>query len=118
MEEKAVETQHTEELKQLFTLFDKECKGIIAAEDVVNAIRTYGIDLPHNKIKNLLIEIDLEDKRIDFEEFVLIIARLLNNTKNINKEIGELWNLLKKNNDTASLQEIFHIIASVVVVVE
>jgi len=64
------ETQTTEELEEAFKLFDQDGNGLISPQELKNALKLLGEDLPDDEIHSMIKEADLNgDGQIDFKEF-------------------------------------------------
>ena len=70
------------EFKEAFSLFDKEDKGAIGAEELGGAMRSLGHNLTEEEVHDLINEADSDGNGlIDIEEFVSFLARRLKSSE-------------------------------------
>ncbi|XP_055602120.1 calmodulin-A-like [Uranotaenia lowii] len=64
-----------EELKEAFRIFDRDGNGMISAEELKVALKSFGEQLSDEEVEELLREADVNcDGQIDYEEFVRMIT--------------------------------------------
>ncbi|EDW32553.1 GL11701 [Drosophila persimilis] len=65
------DTNHEDELRDAFRVFDKENNGYITSSELKVVLTALGMKLPDDEIEEMIREYDIDqDGRLDFEEFV------------------------------------------------
>lgn len=112
-----------EELKEAFTLFDRDNNGSVSAHELATVLRALGQNPTEAEIHEMLNEADIDmNGNIEFPEFVSMMAKkikdidveeeLIEAFRVLDKEgngmvaLKDLRNALTKNGDKMTLQEI------------
>ncbi|KAI5631875.1 EF-hand domain pair domain-containing protein [Phthorimaea operculella] len=75
-----------EELRDAFSLFDKDDEGTMSTKDLNQIMRSLGYNLLDAEIKDMLKEVDPEDTGvIDFDQFTALALRKINSTDNVSE---------------------------------
>ncbi|BFG03534.1 neo-calmodulin [Drosophila madeirensis] len=65
------DTNHEDELRDAFRVFDKENNGYITSAELKVVLTALGLKLPDDEIEEMIREYDIDqDGHLDFEEFV------------------------------------------------
>lgn len=65
------DTNHEEELRDTFRVFDKDNQGYITSIEVKNVLTALGVKVADEELEDIIREYDLDqDNRINYEEFV------------------------------------------------
>ncbi|XP_017148841.2 neo-calmodulin [Drosophila miranda] len=65
------DTNHEDELRDAFRVFDKENNGYITSSELKVVLTALGMKLPDDEIEEMIREYDIDqDGHLDFEEFV------------------------------------------------
>lgn len=71
--------QQITELKEAFSIFDKDCDGSITVDDLESAFSSIGQKVSKVRLQSILAEADLDSNGvIDFPEFLTLVATKLN----------------------------------------
>nr|XP_034323714.1 neo-calmodulin [Crassostrea gigas] len=87
------------DFKETFNLFDKDGDGTISTNELAMVMRSLGQNPSDAELENMLKGVDEDGNgSIDFEEFVLMMAKKLEKT-NTEDEIREAFKLFDKDNN-------------------
>ncbi|XP_016970123.1 calmodulin-2/4 [Drosophila rhopaloa] len=65
------DTNHEDELRESFRVFDKENNGYISTTELKNVFTALGINIGDDELEDIIREYDLDmDNHINYEEFV------------------------------------------------
>ncbi|CAG9860447.1 unnamed protein product [Phyllotreta striolata] len=102
--------EQVEEYKQKFNLFDKDNDGLIEIGNLGTLIRSLGQNPTERELKNLVSEISREDGKVDFSEFLTLLAMQMNNAGD-EEELREAFRIFDKDgNGYIKLEELKHIV--------
>lgn len=87
--------QQVEEFKQKFNLFDKDHDGLIPTKDLGTLIRSLGQNPTEGELNDLISEIDRKDEKIDFPEFLTLLAMQMKNAGD-EEELREAFRIFDK----------------------
>lgn len=90
------------EYRKYFDMFDKAKKGFIMASQAGQACKAIGLEFDDKNLKELLREFDTDGSgQIEFEEFVLMVNKLVEDSENsaaLEGELREAFRLYDKQN--------------------
>ncbi|KAL3873878.1 hypothetical protein ACJMK2_036961, partial [Sinanodonta woodiana] len=73
--------QQIAELKQAFSLFDKDGDGTISTKELGTVMRSLGQNPSAEQLENIIIEVDVDGNgTIEFDEFCVMMSKKLNGT--------------------------------------
>ena len=103
-----------EEYKKAFDQFDKDKQGTICRKELSEALKIFGSRIKEEEIDDFFLEVDLDQNgTIDFEEFLLLVAKDIQNSGS-EEELSEALKMLDKKGDgTILTQDIFNLITIV-----
>lgn len=86
--------QQITELKEAFSVFDRDCDGSITVEDLGEIFSAIGHHVAPKKLKEILAEADLDSNGvIDFPEFLTLVATKLNDPEEKELELRRAFRL-------------------------
>ncbi|CAI2377112.1 unnamed protein product [Moneuplotes crassus] len=92
------ETQ-LEEFKEAFSLFDKDGDGTVDTNELGQVMRTLGQNPTEAELNEMIQEVDVDGNgEIDFEEFVGLMAKKLNE-EDTQEEFVEVFEIFDKDGD-------------------
>ncbi|KAJ2082157.1 hypothetical protein H4R24_001785 [Coemansia sp. RSA 988] len=106
--------QKIKELRDAFAIFDKDNNGEITREELGVLMRSLNHNPTEEEISDMINEADENgDGKIDFSEFIALMARQSMNANDSEEEIVEAFRVFDKNGDGAiSAQELRHVMTS------
>ncbi|KAG2467130.1 CALM protein, partial [Polypterus senegalus] len=91
--------QQIAEIKEAFSLFDRDGDGTITTRELGNVIRSLGQTPTDQVLQDMVNEVDIDGKgTIEFNEFLSIMAMRVNG-QDIEEEMREAFRILDKDND-------------------
>ncbi|PIA17475.1 EF-hand [Coemansia reversa NRRL 1564] len=106
--------QKIKELRDAFAIFDTDNNGEITREELGVLMRSLNHNPTEEEISDMINEADENgDGKIDFSEFIALMARQSMNANDSEEEIVEAFRVFDKNGDGAiSAQELRHVMTS------
>merc|ERR1719189_413609 len=98
--------------KEAFSLFDKDGNGAIPANEIGEVIRSLGGSPKESDLKEMLNELDIGNRDVNFGEFLAMMAKS-NNNKDSEEEVREAFRVFdKEGNGYISAAELRHIMTN------
>lgn len=109
----ALTEEQIAEFKEAFSLFDKDCSGVITTKELGTVMRSFGTPT-ESEFKRIVDRIDANgDGTIDFPKFLEIMMIRMEDTADSEEEILEAFKIFDKNgNGFISADEIRHIVTN------
>ncbi|KAJ2778542.1 Calmodulin [Coemansia javaensis] len=106
--------QNIKELRDAFALFDKDNNGVITKDELGVLMRSLSHNPSEAEIRDMINEVDENgDGKIDFSEFIAMMARQPMSANGGDGEITEAFRVFDKNGDgLISADELRHIMTS------
>ncbi|KAJ2146345.1 Calmodulin [Coemansia sp. RSA 678] len=106
--------ENIKELRDAFAIFDKNNDGMISKEELGVLMRSLSHNPTDEEISKMINEIDENgDGKIDFSEFIAMMARQPMSADGHEDEIMEAFRVFDKNGDgVISAQELRHVMTS------
>ncbi|KAJ2322903.1 hypothetical protein IWW51_004009 [Coemansia sp. RSA 2702] len=106
--------QHIKELRDAFAIFDTDNNGEISREELGVLMRSLSHNPTEEEITDMINEVDENgDGKIDFSEFIAMMARQPMSAEGPESEIMEAFRVFDKNGDgVISAQELRHVMTS------
>ncbi|KAJ1728390.1 hypothetical protein LPJ61_004058 [Coemansia biformis] len=106
--------QNIKELRDAFAIFDKDRNGVITTEELGLLLRSLSHNPTEAEIADMISEVDENgDGKIDFSEFIAMMARQPMSTEGNEAEIVEAFRVFDKNGDgVITADELRHIMTS------
>lgn len=102
------------ELREAFSLFDKDGDGTITTKELGTVMRSLGQNPKDSELQDIINEVDVDSNGvIDFKEFLYLMA---NKVKDMNtvEEIKEAYRVFDKNeNNCISIEEIRYVLSNI-----
>ena len=87
----------TKELKEAFTMFDRDKDGLINYNELGNVLKSQGFTPSNQELLEMIADVDEnEDDKINFEEFLLLMYSRLKKA-DIENELNEAFSVYDKN---------------------
>jgi len=87
------------ELKEVFTLFDRDEDGFITTSELQTVLRSLGQDPTDVELQDLVNDVDSDqDGSIDFPEFLAMMSKQMKET-DVEAEIEAAFKMFDKNGD-------------------
>ena len=87
----------TKELKEAFTMFDRDKDGLINYNELGNVLKSQGFSPTNQELLEMIADVDEnEDDKINFEEFLILIHSRLKKA-DIENELNEAFSVYDKN---------------------
>jgi len=86
--------QQIAELREAFSIFDKDSDGSITPDDVMEVFKLFGQHVPAEKVRHMIREGDLDpDANLDFLEFLNLVVRYLYGDHHVELEMTRSFQL-------------------------
>ena len=106
-EENWVDVSALEEYWEAFELFDKDGDGTISTGELKNLLRCFDVDLPDDKVQQLIEKHDsTEDGCIEFASLVEIM-KTISETQEMDQEIQEVYRLFANDEQGVSPDKLY-----------
>ena len=106
-EENWVDVSALEEYWEAFELFDKDGDGTISTGELKNLLRCFDVDLPDDKVQQLIEKHDsTEDGCIEFASLVEIM-KTISETQEMDQEIQEVYRLFANDEQGVSPEKLY-----------
>ena len=87
----------TKELKEAFTMFDRDKDGLINYNELGNVLKSQGFSPTNQELLEMIADVDEnEDDKINFEEFLILMHSRLKKA-DIENELNEAFSVYDKN---------------------
>ena len=87
----------TKELKEAFTMFDRDKDGLINYNELGNVLKSQGFSPTNQELLEMIADVDEnEDDKINFEEFLILMHSRLKKA-DIENELNEAFSVFDKN---------------------
>ena len=87
----------TKELKEAFTMFDRDKDGLINYNELGNVLKSQGFTPTNQELLEMIADVDEnEDDKINFEEFLILMHSRLKKA-DIENELNEAFSVYDKN---------------------
>ena len=87
----------TKELKEAFTMFDRDKDGLINYNELGNVLKSQGFSPTNQELLEMVADVDEnEDDKINFEEFLILMHSRLKKA-DIENELNEAFSVYDKN---------------------
>ena len=87
----------TKELKEAFTIFDRDKDGLINYNELGNVLKSQGFSPTNQELLEMIADVDdNEDDKINFEEFLILMHSRLKKA-DIENELNEAFSVFDKN---------------------
>ena len=87
----------TKELKEAFTMFDRDKDGLINYNELGNVLKSQGFTSTNQELLEMIADVDEnEDDKINFEEFLILMHSRLKKA-DIENELNEAFSVYDKN---------------------
>ena len=87
----------TKELKEAFTMFDRDKDGLINYNELGNVLKSQGFNPTNQELLEMIADVDEnEDDKINFEEFLILMHSRLKKA-DIENELNEAFSVYDKN---------------------
>ena len=87
----------TKELKEAFTMFDRDKDGLINYNELGNVLKSQGFTPSNQELLEMIADVDEnEDDKINFEEFLILMHSRLKKA-DIENELNEAFSVYDKN---------------------
>jgi calmodulin len=109
----ALTEEQIAEFKEAFALFDKDGDGTITTKELGTVMRSLGTNPTEAELQDMINEIDVDGNGIiDFSEFLVMMARKLQNTDS-EEELREAFRVFDKDgNGFISADELRHVMTN------
>ena len=98
MNDKSLSDERLAEFKEAFEIFDQDKDGYISIERIIDILREIGHDIQKEDIKHIVKELKVINGKINFEEFIKIMAYKTRDSM-IEEEIIEAFKVFDKKGD-------------------
>ena len=94
---KEIKDPKTKELKEAFTMFDRDKDGQINYNELGNVLKSQGFNPTNQELLEMIADVDEnEDDKINFEEFLILMHSRLKKD-DIENELNEAFSVYDKN---------------------
>ena len=94
---KEMKDPKTKELKEAFTMFDRDKDGLINYNELGNVLKSQGFTPTNQELLEMIADVDEnEDDKINFEEFLILMHSRLKKA-DIENELNEAFSVYDKN---------------------
>jgi calmodulin len=94
---KEMKDPKTKELKEAFTMFDRDKDGLINYNELGNVLKSQGFNPTNQELLEMIADVDEnEDDKINFEEFLILMHSRLKKA-DIENELNEAFSVYDKN---------------------
>lgn len=102
------------EFREAFSLFDKNGDGYISSKELGVVMRSLGQNPTEAELLDMINEVDFDGNgRIDFQEFISMMARQMKNPMDEELELRESFKVFDKNGDGyISASELRHVMTT------
>ena len=102
------------ELKEAFSLFDKDGDGTITTKELGTVMRSLGQNPTEAELQDMINEVDADENgTIDFPEFLTMMARKMNLETDSEDEIQKAFRVYDKDgNGFISAADLHHVMSS------
>uniref|UniRef100_A0A453LSD0 EF-hand domain-containing protein n=1 Tax=Aegilops tauschii subsp. strangulata TaxID=200361 RepID=A0A453LSD0_AEGTS len=95
--EQALTGEQMVAFQEAFSLFDKNGDGCISLEELAAVTRSLGLDPTNQELNDMMREVDMDGNgTIDFQEFLSLIARKMQQDGDADEELKEAFEVLDK----------------------
>ena len=94
---KEIKDPKTKELKEAFTMFDRDKDGLINYNELGNVLKSQGFNPNNQELLEMIADVDEnEDDKINFDEFLILMHSRLKKA-DIENELNEAFSVYDKN---------------------
>ena len=94
---KEIKDPKTKELKEAFTMFDRDKDGLINYNELGNVLKSQGFNPTNQELLEMIADVDEnEDDKINFDEFLILMHSRLKKA-DIENELNEAFSVYDKN---------------------